>query len=325
MQLSQSRLNEERRLLARVAYLYYSQRQTQTAIAQQLDLSQATVSRMLKRAEEEGIVRISVNMPTGVYTDLEDALCDHYGLKQAIVVHCDDENEDSIYHHIGSAAAYYVETTIGKQEIIGLSSWSATLLAMVDTLHPLAKSSGAKVVQILGGVGNPSAEIYATRITERFTRLLHGEAVYLPAPGVVTSAQLRDELMNNTFVRQAVALFDQITLALVGIGSIEPSKLLAQSGNIFSEDELNLLRENGAIGDICLRFFNADGQPVITPLDERVISMNLHQLKQVRRTVGIAGGKRKVDAIRGALVGGYINVLITDHHTAGQLLDQKNA
>ncbi len=325
MQTNQSRLNEERRLLARVAYLYYSQRQTQTAIARQLDLSQATVSRMLKRAEEEGIVRISVNMPIGVYNELENDLCARYGLKQAIVVHCDEENEDAIYHHIGSAAAYYVETTVSKQEIVGLSSWSATLLAMVDTMHPLAKPSGAKVVQILGGVGNPSAEIYATRITERFTRLLYGEAIYLPAPGVVTSAELRDELMSNAFVRQAVALFDQITLALVGIGSIEPSKLLAQSGNIFSQDELNLLRQNGALGDICLRFFNADGQPVITPMDERVISMNLHQLKQVRRTVGIAGGKRKVDAIRGALVGGYINVLITDHHTAGRLLDQEDA
>jgi DNA-binding transcriptional regulator LsrR (DeoR family) len=47
-----------------------------------------------------------------------------------------------------------------------------------------------------------------------------------------------------------------------------------------------------------------------------VISMSLEQLKQVKRSVGVAGGKRKHEAIRSALLGGLINVLITDRFTA---------
>ena len=80
----------------------------------------------------------------------------------------------------------------------------------------------------------------------------------------------------------------------------------------------------GAVGDICLRFFDAAGAPVQTPLDDRVISIELAQLKQVKRVVGIAGGKRKTAAIRGALAGGWINMLITDRSTAERLL-QTNA
>lgn len=314
-------LTEELRLITRVAYLYYMQHQKQSDIAQQLDISQATVSRSLKRAEKEDIVRITVNMPTGVYTQLESEICDRYGLKAAIVVHCDDESDEAIFDHIGSAAAYYVETTLGTNEVVGLSSWSSSLLAMVNAMHPLARVTNAKVVQALGGVGSPSAKIYASRITEQFAALVQGEAFYLPAPGVATSVQMRDELMINPFVRDAFDLFDHITLALVGIGSVEPSRLLMSSGNVFTAEELEMLQERGAVGDIFLRFFDHDGDPVITPLNERVISMKLEQLQNARRSVGIAGGSRKINAIRGAIRGGWINVLVTDHMTALRLMN----
>ena len=124
----------------------------------------------------------------------------------------------------------------------------------------------------------------------------------------------------DQFVKNALALFDKVTLALVGIGSVAPSKLLASSGNVFSTDELEMLRTQGAVGDLCLRFFDAQGQPVHTPLNERVIGISLDQLKKVQRSVGIAGGKRKTAAIQGALAGGWINVLITDHFTARRLV-----
>lgn len=312
---------EEARLMTKVAYLYYQQGHKQSLIAEQLDLSQATVSRLLKRAEAVGIVRISVNTPAGVYTQLENELCARYGLRAAIVVHCDEENDDLIVHYIGSAAAYYIETTISKDEVVGVSSWSSALLAMVNAMHPLAKPTGAKVVQILGGVGNPSAEVYASRITERFASLVSGEAVHLPAPGVVSSGDMRNELLKDQFVKEAVTLFDEVTLALVGIGSVEPSKLLASSGNVFSEAELDLLRETGAVGDICLRFFDSNGNPTVTALDSRVISITLEQLRSCKRAVGVAGGLRKTEAIRGAIQGGWINVLITDHRTATRLMN----
>ena len=74
------------------------------------------------------------------------------------------------------------------------------------------------------------------------------------------------------------------------------------------------------MGDICLRFFDADGAPVVTPLNERVIAIELADLRRVDRVVGIAGGRRKFGAIRGALRGRLINVLITDRSTAERLV-----
>ena len=88
--------------------------------------------------------------------------------------------------------------------------------------------------------------------------------------------------------------------------------------------ELNGLKEAGAVGDLCLRFFDAKGRPVESPLNHRVIGMGLNQLRRVPRSVGIAGGERKFQAIRGALVGHWINVLITDRTTADRLIQEKS-
>jgi DNA-binding transcriptional regulator LsrR (DeoR family) len=114
--------------------------------------------------------------------------------------------------------------------------------------------------------------------------------------------------------------FDRLTVALVGIGALHPSRLLGESGNVFAEMELDELDRLGAVGDICLRFFDVAGAPLPSRFGERVIGLSLEQLRRVPRAVGVAGGAEKVDAIRGALEGRLINVLITDHFTAERLL-----
>ena len=128
--------------------------------------------------------------------------------------------------------------------------------------------------------------------------------------------------MADDVAQHAIRLFDQVTTALVGIGSIEPSPLLAQSGNIFAPQELELLRQANAVGDILLRFFDQNGNLVETGLEKRVISMSLEQLSKVSRAIGVAGGSRKYAAILGALRGHWINILVTDHFTAKRLANE---
>lgn len=312
---------DELRLLTKVARMYHQHGLRQTDITKRLNVHQSTVSRLLKRAEKEGIVRITLSVPSGTHPELEEALQSAYGLREAIVVDS-IEDEEQIVRDLGAAAAFYLETTLRPTDVVGISSWSAALLAMVEAMHPTERSRGTRVVQILGGIGNPGAETYATHLTRRLAILVAGTATLLPAPGVVGSAEAKRVLLGDRYVREATALFRSVTLALVGIGAIEPSKVLAASGNIFSAQELDMLRAHGAVGDVCLRFFDGTGTPVATPLDERVISIDLARLRRVDRVVGIAGGLRKTAAIRGALRGGLVNVLITDFATAARLMER---
>ena len=310
---------DELRLMTKIARLYYVDHIRQTEIADQLDISQATASRLLKRAQDEQIIRINVSAPPGTYADLESQLESTYGLKVAIVVESLSD-EKQIMRDLGSAAAYYLNTTLKPNEVIGISSWSATLLATVDAMMPITKPIEAQVIQILGGVGNSTVESRAVYLVNRLALLVQGKAILLPVPAVVGALDTRQLYLQDSFVKGAIERFASVTLALVGIGSIEPSDLLASSGNVFSAQELESLRNLGAVGDVCLRFFDADGAPIQTPLNDRVIGMELEQLRKVKRSVGIAGGKRKLAAIRGAVRGGFINILITDLFTAQELV-----
>ena len=310
---------DELRLMTKISQMYYIEHIKQADIAEQLDISQATTSRLLKRAQEEQIVRINISAPMGIYAELEDQLEQTYGLKEAIVIESID-NEQQIMRDLGSAAAYYINNTLKPGEVIGISSWSSSLLYTVDAMMPVSRPIGAQVIQMLGGVGTPTAEGNAVHIVSRLAALVQGKSILLPVPAVAGSLEMHQLYMQDQFVIETFEKFPSITLALVGIGSLEPSDLLASSGNVFSKDERAWLHSQGAVGDVCLRYFDEQGKPVQSLLNERVIGMSLEQVSKVKRSVGIAGGKRKVAAIRGALRGKFINVLITDLATAQDLV-----
>jgi DNA-binding transcriptional regulator LsrR (DeoR family) len=317
---------EQLRLMVKVARLYHEHGIRQPEIARRLHVSQARVSRLLKQAELDGIVRTTVVVPAGVQTALEEGLEERYGLREAVVVELLDDSEAGITRDLGNATARYLEASLTGGDVVGISSWSSTLLAAVDAMRPLPPKAGAeRAVQLFGGVGNPSAEAHAARLTQRFADLTGARPTFLLTPGIADSISAREALTNDRFVKEALAGLDEVTLALVGIGSLEPSSLLQSSGNIFSAPELAALGEQGAVGDICLRFYDADGARVDSDVDRRVIGVTLDQLKRADRSVGIAGGERKYDAILGALKGGWINVLITDSATAERLLGEPSA
>ncbi len=313
------------RLMTRAARLYHEEGLNQTEVAHRLGITQVAVSRLLKKAEEHGIVRTTVLTPPGTFADLEGLLEEKFGLTQAIVGDAMRDSEEFVLNAIGSAAAQFIESTLKTREIIGISSWSASLLSMVEHMHPPRKSENCLVVQMLGGVGNPSAEQHANRLAIRLARLVHGNARFLPAPGVVGSGSAAKVLAQDPYVSEVVALFEKVTLALVGVGSIEPSDLVASSGNIFSREELEALQRKGAVGDICLRFYDANGCEVNGAFDGRVIGIDLATLRRVPRSVALCGGKRKFPAILGALRGKWVNTLITDQYTAQRLVKAEPA
>jgi len=311
---------DEMRMMLRVAQLYHEEKIKQADISKRLHVSQATVSRLLKRAEDEGVVRVSIVAPRGAYPQFETALRDRYSLNEAIVAECYEDREEAILSAIGGAAAHYLEATLKEGDVIGISSWSVSLLRMVDAIHPAKRLRAERVVQTLGGIGNPSVQSHATQLTTRLAALTGAEAQLLPAQAVVSSSAARLVMLGDVYVRAAMDQFRRLTIALVGIGALQPSVMLANSGNAFTSDELRYLARRGAVGDIGLRFFDREGCPVHGPLDDRVISITLEELQATPRAIAVAGGDRKVEAIRACLRGKLVNMLVTDKFTAEKLL-----
>ena len=312
------RLNELR-LIARVAQMYHVDGKRQAEIAESMRMSQATVSRMLKRAEQEDIVRTTVIPPPGTFAELETALRERYGLTEAIVIDCSEDRDGAIMARIGEAAAHFLEVTLQQDEIIGVSSWSQTLLRMADNIHPFKSAKAKYIVQILGGMGDASVQTHATQLTARLAKLTGGEPRLLLVQGITSSREAKLVMLADPVVRGTMDLFGRLSLAIIGIGAVEPSELLARSGNVFSRQEMAMLNEAGAVGEISFRFYDKDGKPVETPLNERVIGISLEELKKADRVMALAGGESKTQAIAGALKLGIIDVLVTDKFTAARL------
>lgn len=311
-------MEENLRLLIKVAKLYYENGLTQEAISQQLRLSRPKISRLLQQARDEHIVQIKITAPSGDHSDIEQRLEAAYGLKEAVVVDVANTSRAGIIREVGAAAANYVSNIVRDGDLIGVT-WGATLGATVDALMP-QKMKGVGVVQMVGGLGEPGSETFATDLARRLSQIFDANLSLIPAPGIVQDLRAREILMSDRYIRQSMEMATHADLVLAGIGATTDA-LILQRGEIITSNELNTLITQGAVGDISLRFFDVNGNPVQSEIDQRVIGVDLATLRSLPRVIGVAGGEKKCNAILGALRGKYINSLVTDYRTALSLLE----
>ena len=77
---------------------------------------------------------------------------------------------------------------------------------------------------------------------------------------------------------------------------------------------------------MCLQFYDKDGNTDKYGFyNDRVAAMRLEDIRRIPSKIGIAGGMRKMEAVIGAIRGGYINILITDTDLAKGLIERANA
>lgn len=314
---------EHLRLATKVARLYYQRGMRQPEIAARLHLSQARVSRLLRSAQQIGIVRVSIVSPPGLHGDLEDELERRYGLLDAHIADvAETDGEDRFAEELGRFAAEYLQATLFNLGVVAFLSWSRPLMAMVRWLEPTARPAASHIVEMLGSLQDPAVQLHVSQATQRLAEITGAEPVFLPTPGVVASSEIREVMLSqNPFATRALEMHEQAEVAFVGVGTVPLSELLRRRMVLLSPEEVDELKRNGAVGNINLHFYDIDGHIVPSPLDGRVIGMRLEQLARVPRSTAVAGGPAKHEAIRGALMGGWVRALITDLSTAEALLN----
>jgi DNA-binding transcriptional regulator LsrR (DeoR family) len=297
------------------AELYYTYHLTQQEIAKKLGVSRPWVSKLLKRAEDIGIVRIEVLTPTAGILELENKLKKRYSLVNARVIKQTIETDNDIIH-LARAAANYLISVLKSNDIIGVS-WGKTLAMMAQQLIPL-HYPGIMVVPLLGGMGQ-DPELLSNQIASKIALALNGKCFLLHAPAFTVGLAERDVFLSDPIIKNTIKKGEQTTVAIFGLGSLWKSTIL-QRGYI-TLSEIKELAELGAVGDIALRFINKDGEIIPHDIHKRLVASDLNKVKNnAREVIGVAGGLHKVDVIRAALNGKWLDVLITDVRTAEKLL-----
>ncbi|MDD3776660.1 MAG: sugar-binding transcriptional regulator [Actinomycetota bacterium] len=310
------------KLMVKVASLYYREGLTQEDISNKLKISKYQVNRILKRAVNIGVVQINIIDPTRGLSSLEEKLEKKFGLKRAIVVENNGLSDIELKNKMGQAAANYLLEIIKDGDVIGVS-WGTTINEVINHL-PSKINKEVEVVQITGGIHQLSVDLNCHDIARRFAARFGVNPHLLYAPAIVDSQESHDLFINESSIKKTTDFFDKITIALVGIGALFPKMIstLIKTGHIPAGD-LEMLREEGAIGDVFSHFFDIEGHICDSSLSGRLIAMPAHMLHQVPYSIGVAGDKLKADAIYGAVKGKLINILITDSKAAELVLKKK--
>ncbi len=310
-------------LLVTVASLYYELGQNQQQIADRLETSRSSVSRMIKEARDLGIVEIRIHRPVNRSYQLEQMLIDRFGLTDAYVLLTNPEQrEEERLAGVGRLAASYLDRVLGllpSGACIGIA-WGTGVHAAISALSE-DRNQQIDVVQILGSVGAANPLIDGPDLARLLAGKLGGRYFDLHAPVFVEQPALRSLLLNEPSMREGLQRARSVALAITGIGTVQEEAASFLRAGHLNPQALADLRSQGVVGETCGRFFDIHGRFEQFAINERVIGIDLPDLRQIPRVIAVARGLPKAKSILGALRGRYLTVLATDDETAQAVLE----
>lgn len=304
------------RLLAKIAHLYYIEDKQQSDIARSLNLSRSKVCRMLSEAHSQGIVEIHVKPKLSLHVDLEAQLEKKYNLKEVVVT--ESEAGRPLTQTLGLAGAQILKRLMTSQDVLGIS-WGQTLLSVVSSFYA-PDLQGARLVQLAGCLNMRGQDMQALELLHRLGACFQTEPMVLFCPSIVASPQVKQGLLQDPRITEVLKAAGDCTIALVGIGEMGETSGLFRHGYI-SPDWWNLLKQSGAVGNLCMNFYDAEGRECCPAFGEVTVTTSLREIRRIPTVIGVAGGPEKVQAIAGALRLEVLNILITDSLTAKSLLE----
>ena len=304
-------------MMVQVAKLYYDMDRTQSEVAKELGLTRWQVGRLLKDAREAGIVRIEIVPRTPRRPDLEARLQKSFGLKEAVIAEVGVEEEALIREGVARAAAQFISVLSPKPQLMGVS-WGRTMSAVARWV-PADWNQNVQVVLLNGSTSRNNFPALTNNVAGELALSGKGEAILLPVPAILGLESTRVALENDPSIADILRLAQEAPVACFSLGSLSKHSVLVESGYL-STDDVERLKVRGAVGDILGRFVNADGDIVDAELDDRTLGLSPERLKDKLFSVGIAGGPSKHEVVLAVLRKKYLNVLISDEHTAKFLL-----
>lgn len=307
---------KDMRKIIEVSKMYYQQDKSQQEISLLMGISRPQISRMLKKANEMGFVNITIMDPDDNVGRLKTEIKTKFNLKDIIIIDTETDDTRLIKKALARQAASYLSNIIRPGDILGIS-WGTTVQEITDNIDS-KKLDYLTFVQLKGVISNNLHSPYALEAIAELSKKFNSKCVYLPVPAVVNSVDVKNALMTDLNIKTAFDYVNKSNIALFSIGYSKDRNFLTQTGYIDTKTLKNMIRE-GAVGDICNRYYDIDGDVFDKELNDRTMSIELDELKKKDYSIAVSGGARAAKSILGALCGGYMNVLITDV-TAAELI-----
>lgn len=317
---------DDERLIYKVCCLYYQDDMNQKEVGDYLGISRSSVLRILRKGREMGIVTIELHNPRFYdYGEMEKTLERVYGLRDVVIVENSvlDTRQEAASYMFGKAADY-LHSFFKEGDRIGVAM-GKTLNNVVSTNKIYEKYNDLLFVALEGGISKitiDDTDIQGNELARKFADKFGGTYSQFLSPAVFSDKKVLEYFMEEKAVNYILDDFKKLNVIVVGIGVPDRVDHTLDKAGYISGRELRSLSEHGAVGDLCLQFYDKDGETDrFRFFNDRVAAMRLEDIRNIPSKIGIAGGARKAEAVIGAIRGGYINVLITDNDCAKRLIE----
>lgn len=297
-------------LIVKTAWYYYIENMTQQNISEKLGISRMRVIKLLEKARQNGIIQFKISQERSQHLQIEQELVDQWGLKDAFIVPTPPADLN-LNETIAQAAAMYINNRLTDNSYINMG-YGDTPSRVLNHLATTAQSP-ISVVSMTGGV--------SYYLPNNLSNVFNAKLFLYPTPLLVSSPELCEAMRSEPCVLEIARMVQLASMTIVGIGGMRDDATIINNG-ILNKNDFLYLSMQGAVGDILTHFMDKDGNPISSPIEDRLLSTSLDTLKDLQNVIGIAAGPNKVDAIRAALCGKYLDILITDENTARSLMKE---
>lgn len=301
---------EDKIAMSEAAILYYEKNMTQQEIANIMNLSRQTVSKLLNDAVKNNIVEIKVHYPKLECAETETNLKKKYGTEFVVSVANNKSESVRRLATVKTAIEYIMPQIINGNKNIAVS-WGRTISELINEINDI-NTVGNLVFPLFGATDTENLYFLSNEITRNLAEKLGAEVKYAWFPYNPDNESDRDLLKKTSYYKKLNSLWENIDIALVGIGDTTVLDMFEK--NFGCPD-----KNSQAIGDIATHFFDKNGN--LLNLYENTLCATRENLKNAKKTIAIACGNKKIAAIKAALRTGIIDTLITDEYTAKKLLE----
>lgn len=319
--------NQSSFLVIKAAYLYFIMEKPQSVIADELNVSVTTVSRLLKRAREEKIVQFVIRDSYIECVELEEKLKKIFSLENVIIAPSafqagdlyGEEDADDDKKLVALEAARYLQRIIKPEDVLGIT-WGSTVYEMINYLNP-AQRVDATFVTLHGSLAACKDEWDVRTLVQRLAKAFSGKKYAFLSEALMNSSATVEALKKEKSFARMYEIFNKVNISVCGIGSFYPKiTTILASPKYVEEKYKNQLIDKNVVGDIALRFFDKNGEECDTDLRDRTISIDFDVYKKIKHKITIASGVYKAYTVYCALKAGLIDVLIVDSKLATELL-----
>ncbi len=305
-------ITDNRKIVIKVCKHFFEEGLSQKEISAKLTISRPQISRILNYAKAKKIVTISIDNPYEKESELEELITSKFDLSDTVVMKSVGITGDISFEKFVQITAAQLEAYIPNGSTVGVMS-GRTLSAVINEVSHLDRRN-LTIVPLVGGDGSNGTDWHANVIARSLAKKTGGKYFLLNAPVVVENPKVAKVLKAEPSIAEIINLGAKCDVSIIGVGNMDLDSTSGKASHLTLE-EINELKELGAVATSCVSYINRKGEIVDTMISDRLIGQPLSNLRK-SKVIVIAMGKSKVEALKAVLRTGYIDVLFTNLETA---------